>query len=88
MCVHADSTFELERGDFEAHMRPYVARHFPLLEPEPVLRETCLYTNTPDEVRRCCGALVRAHFKERGWLVCAAVCPCSFCGRRRPHMCM
>ena len=30
-------------------MRPYLAARFPLLDPNPVLSETCLYTNTPDE---------------------------------------
>jgi glycine/D-amino acid oxidase-like deaminating enzyme len=45
----APSTFELDRADLETHLKPYVAKLFPLLDPEPVLRETCLYTNTPDE---------------------------------------
>ncbi|OWF44915.1 peroxisomal sarcosine oxidase-like isoform X2 [Mizuhopecten yessoensis] len=38
----ADSTWVLDK------MKKFVAEHFPLLEPHPVITETCIYTNTPD----------------------------------------
>ncbi|KAG8171427.1 hypothetical protein JTE90_019697, partial [Oedothorax gibbosus] len=38
-----------QKPEFDALIRSYVAEHFPLLETEPAIVETCMYTTTPDE---------------------------------------
>src|SRR4051794_28371213 len=72
-------TFDLERGDLEAYLKPYVERFFPLLDPEPVIRETCLYTMTPEEdfildfVPGTHNVIIGA---GEGRVVCVSVCVC------------
>ncbi|XP_042910574.1 peroxisomal sarcosine oxidase [Parasteatoda tepidariorum] len=58
VCIHGKGTpcdpDRRDRVDFnmknERILKDYIAEHFPLLEKEPAIVETCMYTMTPDEI--------------------------------------